>query len=433
MLINHIGIIGFGSMGKNISLNLIKKKIFLSVYNREKIYLNKKFFNIKIITNNLKKFINSFSNYKIIIILIKPGLPVKNILFLIKDKLNISDILIDFGNSYFKNTYFNFLNIKKKFSFISAGISGGSEGALRGLCLMIDGNFLTIKRLLFFFNIISLNIYSRCSYSISIGIGSAHYLKMIHNAIEYGILQIISEIYFFLKIILKKKKKIINIINIWNKTELNSYLIKILINILIKKSIKILDKIDQKGTGSWSVISSIKNYININSIFEALIIRIISNNIYIRNLINKSNNFFIKSNISILIFKVKKTFFFCIFFCYLQGFNQIIKIKKKYNWHYNYNNVFKSYLDSCIINSSIIYYLLNFKKNFFLINKFLILIKKNINYYKEFFLLIINCEIISFTMFSCFNFINIIINKNYNFKYIQLQRNYFGNHLLKFL
>ncbi|WP_045117797.1 NAD(P)-binding domain-containing protein [Candidatus Carsonella ruddii] len=433
MYVNHIGIIGFGSMGKNITLNLIRKNYFLSIYNREKIYLNNFFFNIKIITNSLKKFINSFSYNKIIIILIKPGLPVKNILFKFKNKLSILDIVIDFGNSYFKNTYLNYINIKKKFNFLSAGISGGNEGALNGLCIMIDGNFTILKKIFFFVRSISINNYLRYSYSVSIGIGSAHYLKMIHNAIEYGILQIISEIYFLLKIIFKKKRKIIDIIIFWNKNEINLYLLKILINIIIKKNIKILDIINQKGTGSWNVIHSIKNNININSILEALIIRIISSNIYIRNLIIKNNNFIIKSNFSILTFKIKKTFFFCIFFCYLQGFNQIIKIKKKYNWFYNYNNVLKSYLNSCIINSNIIYYLINIKKNFFLINKFLILIKKNINYYKYIFLIIVNCEIVNFSMFSCFNFINIIINKNYNFKIIQIQRNYFGNHLLKFL
>ncbi|MBY0585444.1 NAD(P)-binding domain-containing protein, partial [Candidatus Carsonella ruddii] len=121
----HIGIIGYGNMSKNITINLIKKNIIISIFNKEKILLNKKIYNIKIITNCLKKFINSLPFRKIIFLLIKTGKPVKNIILRLKKKLSYNDIVIDFGNSFYKETFINYKIIKKKFIFVSSGISGG--------------------------------------------------------------------------------------------------------------------------------------------------------------------------------------------------------------------------------------------------------------------------------------------------------------------
>ncbi|AFP84085.1 6-phosphogluconate dehydrogenase [Candidatus Carsonella ruddii HT isolate Thao2000] len=431
-MINHIGIIGYGVMSKNITINLIKKNIFISIYNKEKIKLKLKFFNIVIITNCLKKFLLSLPKTKILIILIKTGLPIKIILIRLKKKLSKNDIVIDFGNSFYKNTYLNNLIINKKFIFISSGISGGSLGALNGLCCMIDCN---IKQYILIKNILNKILFfkkKRYSCCISIGKSSSHYIKMVHNGIEYGILQLISEIYYIIKVFLKYKKYIINVLLNWVKTNINCYLLKILINILIIKKKNICDIIEQKGTGRNTVLNSLNNEININTIFEALIIRIISKNIFFRNLLllNNKNNFII--NYSIFLEKIKNFFFFCKLQCYIQGFNQIIKIKKKYNWKLNFNNLIKTYLNSCIIDSNALYYLINFKKNFFLLKIFYYYLNK-FNLFKKIIIIFLKLNLLTFFLCSSYNFLLILINKNYNFKIIQMKRNFFGNHLIKYL
>ncbi|AQU89462.1 NAD(P)-binding domain-containing protein [Candidatus Carsonella ruddii] len=428
----HIGIIGYGVMSKNITINLIKKKNIISIFNKEKIILSLKIYNIKIITNCLKKFLVSLPLLKIIFLLIKTGKPIKKIILRLKYKLSKNDIVIDFGNSFFKETFLNYKIINKKFIFVSSGISGGCLGALNGLCCMISCLIKDYKKMFFLLKNIFFLKNKRFSCCISLGFASSHYIKMIHNGIEYGILQLISEIYFILKIFLIKKKKIINVLIKWNKTDFSCYLLKILLNILLKKKVNIIDIIDHKGTGSNTVLNSIKNNININSIFEALIIRIISKNIFLRNLIKNNIKIKIKIQLSIFFEILKNVFLYCKLLCYIQGFNQLIKISKKYNWKINFFNLIKTYLNSCIIDSNILFYLLNFKKNFFLLNIFLKCIKK-FNLIKKFVLISIKLNFINFYISSCYNFLLIINYNNYNFKLIQFERNYFGNHILKFI
>lgn len=419
-------------MAKNISFNLIKKNFFISIYNKEKVKLNFKFYNIIIITNCLKKFIKSLPKIKLIFLLIKTGNPIKIIILKLKKFLYKKDIVIDFGNSFYKNSFLNKYYIKNKFIFVTSGISGGSKGALKGLCCMIDINikiFNNIKKIIKNIFFLKKNRFSCC---ISFGFSSSHFIKMIHNGIEYGLLQLISEIYFIIKKILIFKKKIINLITIWNNSDISCYLLKILINIILKKKINILDIVEHKGTGMHAVVNSIQNNININSIFEALIIRIISKNIFLRKTIKNNNKIKFNINISIFLEILKNSFFICKLLCYIQGFNNIIKNFKKYNWKINFNNIIKSYLNSCIIDSNILYYLLLFKKNFFLIKIFYIYIKK-INLLKKIIFLFYKFNFSFLYINSCLNFLYIIIYKNYNFKIIQFERNYFGNHKLFFI
>ncbi|WP_433927776.1 NAD(P)-binding domain-containing protein [Candidatus Carsonella ruddii] len=428
----HIGIIGYGAMSQNITINLIKKNFLISIYNKEKILLNIKFYNIKIITNCLKNFLYSLPFVKIIFLLIKTGKPIKKILIRLKLKLSKNDIVIDFGNSFFKETFLNYKIIKKKFIFISSGISGGCSGALNGLSCMIDCKIKIFNILFYLLKNIFFYKKKRYSCNISLGFSSSHYIKMIHNGIEYGILQLISEIYYILKIFIYKKKKIINILIEWNKMDFSCYLLKILINILLKKKKIIIDVIEHKGTGLNTVLNAIKNNININSIFEALIIRILSKNIFYRNILKFKNKIKIKINITIFLELIKNIFFYSKLLCYIQGFNHLIIIFKKYNWKINFNNLIKTYLNSCIIDSNILFYFLNFKKNFFLTKIFLKYIKK-INLYKKIITFLIKLNFVNFYIISCYNFLLFLIYKNYNFKLIQFERNYFGNHILKFL
>ncbi|WP_045117869.1 NAD(P)-binding domain-containing protein [Candidatus Carsonella ruddii] len=429
-MINHLGLIGYGPMSKNISINLIRKKIKISIFNKEKIFFKKKI-NI-ILTNCLIFFLKSFFKIKILLILIKTGKPVKIILIRLKNKLKNNDIVIDFGNSFYKNTFLNKKIIKKNINFISSGISGGYEGALNGLCIMIDCKIKIFYKIFFLLKILSNFYKKKYSFCLTKGIGSSHYLKMIHNGIEYGILQLISEIYFLIKIFFNKNR-ILNILLYWNKQTINSYLLELLYNILIKKKKYICDVIDQKGTGKWMCLSSIKNYININCIFEALIIRIITKNKFYRNLIKINNFFFFIGNNFFFLEKIKKIFLFCNILCYIQGFNQLIIFSKKYDWKFDFKNILKTFLKNCIIRSNLIFFLINFKKNFFFVNKFFFLFKKYYFYLKEIIIFSLNKNINLFLINSSYNFLLIIITKNYNFKIIQFQRNKFGDHNLKYI
>ncbi|WMC18931.1 MAG: NADP-dependent phosphogluconate dehydrogenase [Enterobacteriaceae bacterium PSpicST2] len=455
MFKQQIGIIGMGVMGKNLALNIENKGYTVSIFNRSpkntnEIILNYPNKNIKPYYT-LKNFVKSIIKPRRIFIIVKPGKATKEVIKYLIKFINKNDIIIDCGNSYYKDSIkINKKLNKKGFYYIGAGISGGEEGALKGPAIMPGGDKKAYKLILPIFKKIAA-VYKNNSCVNYIGEnGSGHYVKMIHNGIEYSNMQLISESYFILKHGLNlNNKEISKILNNWNNGELNSYLIEITKNILIKKDNNkkylidvILDKADNKGTGKWMSKDALDLKEPLCLITQSVFVRYLS---YIRKqrlqaskilLGPKKNIYKIKNKIK-FIEKIRKSLYFGKIISYAQGFSQLRKASKKNKWNLNYSEIAKIFRSGCIIRAKILHniikeYLKNPNISNILLTKYF---KEIINYYQNSLRDVISYSIqigIPIPAFSA----SISYYDNYRCEklstnLIQAQRDYFGAHTYK--
>ena len=286
-----IGIIGLGVMGKNIALNIEDKGYSVSVYNRtyEK---TKNFMKNEAKGKNIFPFssieslLNSLRSPKKILLMIKAGQPVDDMIGKLTPYLDEGDIIIDGGNTYYLDTSRRIKKLKeKKILYLGMGISGGEEGALKGPSIMPGGSRQVYDMVKEMLGKIAAQTDDGpcCTY---IGNGSAgHFVKMIHNGIEYGIMQAMSETYDIMnKVLNLSAYEIGDIFERWNEGQLNSYLMEISYKIMRHKDEEtgkptvdlILDKAGQKGTGKWTVQASIDMGIPAISLNAALEGRVLS-------------------------------------------------------------------------------------------------------------------------------------------------------------
>ncbi|UDG80418.1 NADP-dependent phosphogluconate dehydrogenase [Candidatus Annandia pinicola] len=445
----NFGIIGMAVMGKNLALNIANNSYKVSVYNRsekkikEIVDINNK--NI-IPFNNIKKFINSLTPPKTILLMIKSGKATKDTIKKISKYLKPHDVIIDGGNSFYKDTMeiSNFL-FKKHIKFIGAGISGGEYGALNGPSIMPGGSLIAYKITKHIFKKISALSEENFSCICYLGPnGSGHYIKMIHNGIEYGNMQLIAESYFMLKYFFKyDNKKISNLFSEWNKHELNSYLIEITKQIIKKKNKNnkdylinsISDVADSKGTGKWSVKNSLDLgepfYIAAASLFE----RYISCFKKERKLLSK---IFIKkqkiSNYNITVEHIRKSLYLSTLISYIQGFNQLRLASLKYNWNLKLGKIAKIWFSGCIIKSRC---LKNIEQEFLKDEKlsnlmfsdyFKDTIDSNISFLRKTVLCAIDNSISIPAFNAALTFFDSYTSKELSTNLVQAQRDCFGSH-----
>lgn len=370
----HVGVIGMSVMGSNLAINIAKNGYYVSIFNRTSKKTDKVIFNnpkIKLIPfYDIKLFIKSIKPPRCIFLVIQTGPSIDEIINLIKPILNNGDIIIDFGNSFFKDTIKRYKQLKKEgLNFIGAGISGGKYGALYGPAIMPGCNKHVYKMVEEIFTKISAKNYDNEPCVKYIGPnGSGHYVKMIHNGIEYSNMQLIAESYFILKNMLNiNNQKLSFIFNNWNIGELNSYLMEITKNIFIKLDDNnsylidnILDIADNKGTGKLSVINSLEINEPSNIVASAVFSRFLSfmktERILSSKILTGPKVVNIKDNKKLIIEKIRKSLFFCIIISYTQGFSQLRSASNKYNWNLNYENIAKIFRQGCIIKAKLLEY-----------------------------------------------------------------------------
>ncbi|MCU0541325.1 MAG: decarboxylating NADP(+)-dependent phosphogluconate dehydrogenase [Oscillatoriaceae cyanobacterium Prado104] len=288
----NFGLIGLAVMGENLALNVESRGFSVAVYNRTAAktdeFMAKRAPGKNIIgTKTLKEFVDSLERPRRILVMVQAGKPVDAVIDQLKPMLEPDDMIIDGGNSLYEDTERRTKDLESTgFGFVGMGISGGEEGALNGASLMPGGTQTAYGQLEPILTKIAAQVDDGpCVTFIGPG-GAGHYVKMVHNGIEYGDMQLIAEAYDLLKNVGGlTSQQLHEVFAEWNTTdELNSFLIEITANIFkytdpeTQKPLVevIMDAAGQKGTGRWTVMSALELGVSIPTIIAAVNARIIS-------------------------------------------------------------------------------------------------------------------------------------------------------------
>ncbi|MDF1550284.1 MAG: decarboxylating NADP(+)-dependent phosphogluconate dehydrogenase [Bacteroidales bacterium] len=373
MSLADIGLIGMAVMGENLVLNMERNGFKVAVYNRiepnEKTPVVSRFMANRgkgknfIPTYSIEEFVKAVERPRKLMMMIRAGGPVDQVIEQLLPFVDQGDIIIDGGNSNFEDTIRREKYLKEKgIYFMGTGVSGGEEGALNGPSIMPGGDPKAWENVKPVFQSIAATVDGLpcCDYLGEDGAG--HFVKMVHNGIEYGDMQIISEGYHLLKDVLKlSNDEISNIFATWNKTELNSYLIEITSEILAFKDEdgnpivdKILDKAGQKGTGKWTGITALDIGVPLTLIGEAVFARCLSsfkNERVTASKVLKYEAPAFKGNKQEIINAIKNALYASKIISYAQGYHLFKEAAKEYNWNLNYAGIALLWRGGCIIRS----------------------------------------------------------------------------------
>ncbi|MES9685569.1 phosphogluconate dehydrogenase (NADP(+)-dependent, decarboxylating) [Bacillus sp. AFS001701] len=366
----QIGVIGLAVMGKNLALNIESRGFSISVYNRsvEKTeeFLREAEGKNVVGTFSIEDFVNSLETPRKILIMVKAGAPTDSTIEQLLPHLDQGDILIDGGNTYYKDTQRrNKMLSDSGIHFIGTGVSGGEEGALKGPSIMPGGQKEAFELVKPIFEAIAAKVNNEpCTTYIGPD-GAGHYVKMVHNGIEYGDMQLISEAYFLLKNVLGlTADELHHVFSDWNKGELDSYLIEITADIFTKTDEEtgkplvdvILDKAGQKGTGKWTSQSTLDLGVPTSIITESVFARFISamkdERVKASKLLSGPSTSTYNGDKEQLIEDVRKALYMSKICSYAQGFAQLRAASDEYNWDLQYGDIAMIFRGGCIIRAA---------------------------------------------------------------------------------
>ncbi|AYF11854.1 NADP-dependent phosphogluconate dehydrogenase [Bacillus subtilis] len=366
----QIGVIGLAVMGKNLALNIESRGFSVSVYNRsssktEEFLQEAKGKNV-VGTYSIEEFVQSLETPRKILLMVKAGTATDATIQSLLPHLEKDDILIDGGNTYYKDTQRRNKELAESgIHFIGTGVSGGEEGALKGPSIMPGGQKEAHELVKPILEAISAKVDGEpCTTYIGPD-GAGHYVKMVHNGIEYGDMQLISESYFILKQVLGlSADELHEVFAEWNKGELDSYLIEITADIFMKKDEEtgkplvdvILDKAGQKGTGKWTSQSALDLGVPLPIITESVFARFISamkeERVKASGLLSGPEVKPVTENKEELIEAVRKALFMSKICSYAQGFAQMKAASEEYNWDLKYGEIAMIFRGGCIIRAA---------------------------------------------------------------------------------
>lgn len=364
---NYIGVYGLGVMGQSLALNIARHKFNVSVFNYEQEitteFAEERIKNYSITPfYSLNEFIDSLEKPRKILLMVTAGKVVDIVLNGLLPYLEEGDIVIDCGNSYFKDTIRrNIELLKKGIHFFGVGVSGGEKGALEGPSIMPSGNKENYKYLEPMFNAIAAHTKKGDACCDYIGPdGSGHYVKMVHNGIEYGDIQIICEAYLVMKNLLNlSNDEMADVFTEWNKGRLHSYLIEITSEILKRKDPEtgkyivdiILDTAGQKGTGKWTSMEGLDIGVPIPTIIESVSARCLSAIKEERVIASKEfvNHATYPIDKNKMIYELEQAVYASKICAYAQGFALLKKASEDYSWNLNYGEIALLWREGCII------------------------------------------------------------------------------------
>tara|TARA_R110001583_G_scaffold195525_1_gene375354 strand:+ start:65 stop:1957 length:1893 start_codon:yes stop_codon:yes gene_type:complete len=445
---SEFGLFGLGVMGKSLARNLADKGFKLSMFNRhvsgteEHVALNFKNEFKELASSqpfdDIEAFVNSIEKPRKIMLMVNAGKITDMVIEDLLPFLSEGDVLIDGGNSNYKNTKERCDYLKSKnIHFIGAGVSGGEEGALKGPSIMPGGNKDSYKLVQPYLETIAAKDENNLPCCTYIGEeGSGHFVKMIHNGIEYVEMQLLAEVSTVLRNLGNNPDEIADILESWKATA-HSYLLEITIDIFRKKEgndwlvNNIMDKAGNKGTGNWTTITTAELGIPSTLIASALFARYTSFYKEERILANKNfdSNKSLKPNLTNS--DILKAYQFARIINHYQGFKLISDAGKAYKWNLNLSELARIWTNGCIIKSNLMKELVSHLKETdnILTNKTIVEEVKN---FKPFMNKLVSECILTELPIPCLsesvNFLNMYTTANSSANIIQAQRDYFGAH-----
>ena len=433
-MLKEIGLIGLGVMGKNIALNLSDNGVIIKAFNNSEKKLNdikKEFKNDFIPFDNLEQFVENLEDPKTILLMVPSGEATKEVIEKLGSLLGEGGTIIDGGNSFYLDSIENGEYLKKNsINFIGMGVSGGEDGARNGPALMVGSEtsietslFDTLKNIAAKAEVECLGIYQ--------GPGTGHFIKMVHNGIEYAEMQSIAEMYLILKKLNKTNKEISNFFSSQSENNNSSYLIEITSKILQKKDGDefVIDQIkpiaQNKGTGRLTIQTSLDLDVSIPSISAAYDARLQSNNQYI----TKTSMESIDEDISDK--NLSDSLYFSRVCSMIQGLELITKFSESENHEISIVEVLENWRGGCIIRSDL---LLDLKKEFSENNSFYSLdnifnnLQQNRAAISKVLQITTKNNISTPVLSASFNWFNNLTSVDNPSNLIQAQRDFFGRH-----
>ena len=437
------GIIGVGRIGTSLARNMSLNGIKVSLYDKNfdtstDIKTHYSELESSLVFDDINKFISSISLPRKVLVLVPSGPSLDEVISLCIKNLNSNDILIDAGNTNPTISFENHQKIKSKnLLYLGMGVSGGIEGVLKGPSIMIGGDlkaFNEVKKI--FSKITSNTINNSKSFELFGDSNQGHFVKMVHNGIEYVEMQLISSIYYFM--INSNKYKYDDIAKVfkkWSKSDLNSYLLEISSTKLLEKTdgnflLDIIDdKADDNGTGRWMLKYGLDLGCSLNMLNAALDSRFISKNNNARLKFNNS----IKKEImeyDININSLTDAYSFCRLINYVQAFLLIDSANKNYGWDISISKALNVWSNGSIIKSDLVNTLYkDYSVDNILDDK---KIFKTLNELKPGLIDVLNLSLKNDVSLPCFSealsYINQFSSLFLSTKLIQAQRNQFGSH-----
>ena len=368
-MLANIGLIGLAVMGENLVMNMESKGFTVAVFNRTVEKVTKfvegraKGKNI-IATYSLEELVNKLEKPRRVFMMVKAGAAVDSLIDQLIPLLEEGDIIIDGGNSHFPDTIRRCEYVESKgLRYVGTGVSGGEEGALKGPSLMPGGSKEAWPYVKDIFQAISAKVEDGSPCCDWVGEnGAGHFVKMVHNGIEYGDMQLICEAYQLMKDGLHMSNEEMNeAFASWNNGELDSYLIEITRDILAYKDEKgemtvdyILDSAGQKGTGKWTAIAALDEGVPLTLIGEAVFARCLSamkdERVFASKVFPKTIPCF-EGDKKAFVESIKKALYASKIISYAQGYTLMSKAAKTYNWNLNYGGIALMWRGGCIIRS----------------------------------------------------------------------------------
>jgi 6-phosphogluconate dehydrogenase len=366
----QIGVVGLAVMGKNLALNIESRGYSVSVYNRsadktEEMLKEAQGKNV-VGTYSVEEFVNSLETPRKILLMVKAGKPTDATIEQLKPYLSKGDILIDGGNTLFVDTQRRNKELSADgLHFIGTGVSGGEEGALKGPSIMPGGQKEAYELVEPILKDISAKVDGDpcCTYIGPDGAG--HYVKMVHNGIEYGDMQLICEAYFLMKHALGLEAQDLHeIFAEWNKGELDSYLIEITADIFTKMDEEtgkplvdlILDTAGQKGTGKWTSQNALDLGVSLPIITESVFARFISalkeERVNASKVLSGPEKVAYTGDKKEFIEAVRKALYMSKICSYAQGFAQMRAASDEYDWNLQYGDIAMIFRGGCIIRAA---------------------------------------------------------------------------------
>ena len=365
-----IGLIGLAVMGENLVMNMESKGFTVAVYNRTtskvKNFVEGRAKGLNIIgTYSLEELVANLKKPRRVMMMVKAGAAVDQLIDQLIPLLEKGDILIDGGNSHFPDTIRRTQYVESKgLLYIGTGVSGGEEGALKGPSMMPGGSPAAWPFVKDVFQAICAKVEDGSPCCDWVGEnGAGHFVKMVHNGIEYGDMQLICEAYQLMRDGLgMSADEMHEVFKAWNETELDSYLIEITRDILAYKDTdgqpivdKILDTAGQKGTGKWTGIAALDEGVPLTLIGEAVFARCLS---AMKEERVEAAKAFPKAGVQIecadraaFIEKVRKALYASKIISYAQGYTLMRAAAKTYGWNLNYGGIALMWRGGCIIRS----------------------------------------------------------------------------------